>query len=439
MSSLRIDLARIAASVARADECRNIEHRRRGGDTYVVGYESRRQLQEVQRYCHRRGIPVTPGGGGLSGGLVGLPGAGVVLRGLDRSVERVGAGLYRVHAGTTWHETVLALRASRRVPTVVHSALDATVAGSISLGGFGPRSFRRGPQCDHVRGLGLVLADGTEVMASRSENPALLQAALCGFGAIGTIEHALLESQPARTARYSMQAELPDLRRGLLLLREMAALDCQPDALFLRLTEHGLIVQVECDAVVWRALRPLLAGARVAPRPPASRAPAATGAARRFAGRPIWRQFVVSLSAFFAIRRSLESVLRDATDSSVGWRVLLGPTRCGHEDGDAAPLLSPLRRLRGEWGVGIGVHLFARPGTVRAARALQRRVRAACVAAGGVPYAQAVVESSEAELRRFFRSGLERWRDIKDRVDPDGRMSPLVSRRLIGRHGREPV
>jgi cytokinin dehydrogenase len=430
MSSLRSDLARLASTVVRVDGCENLERRRRCDNTCVVGFESRRQLRDILRYSHARGIPVTPAGGGFSGGIVGLPDDGIVLRALNRSVRRVGEALYRVHAGTTWNRAVAVLRASGRVPAVLHPAMEATVVGSVSLGGFGPHSFGRGPQSDQVEGIGLVLADGTEVLASRTENADLLQAALCGFGAIGYIEHAVLQSLPLRRPRYSMQAELPGLRHGLPLMRALPALANRPDALSLRFTAHGLIARVECGAAAWRELRPLLAAARVTSAAPA---PAPNGDARGAGGRRIWRHFVVPLSGFFAIRRCVESVMKEAAARSVDCRVLLSPSRCGHSDGDSMPLLSPLQRLRGEWGVGVGVHLLARPGSIRAAHALQRRFRAACVDAGGLPYAQAVVESSETELRGFFGSNLRRWRDIKDRADPDARMSPLVSRRLRGR------
>ena len=75
-----------------------------------------------------------------------------------------------------------------------------SIAGALSTGTHGTGA-RFGGLATLVRGLQIVLADGSVVDCSDTENPELYQAAKIGLGAIGTITKLDLAVQPAYTMR----------------------------------------------------------------------------------------------------------------------------------------------------------------------------------------------------------------------------------------------
>jgi FAD/FMN-containing dehydrogenase len=96
------------------------------------------------------------------------------------------ARTYRVQAGTRWHQVIAALDPLGLSPKVMQSNADFGVASTFSVNAHGwPCPF--GPMGSTVRSLGMVLADGTALRASPSENPDLFAAAMGGYGLIGLI------------------------------------------------------------------------------------------------------------------------------------------------------------------------------------------------------------------------------------------------------------
>jgi FAD/FMN-containing dehydrogenase len=110
------------------------------------------------------------------------------------SVE-TGADTYTVQAGTRWHQVIAALDPLGLSPKVMQSNSDFGVASTFSVNAHGwPCPF--GPMGSTVRSVGMVLADGTALRASRSENLDLFAAAMGGYGLIGLITD--LEVEAAR-------------------------------------------------------------------------------------------------------------------------------------------------------------------------------------------------------------------------------------------------
>lgn len=96
------------------------------------------------------------------------------------------AKTYRAHAGTRWSGAIAALDPIGLSPAVMQSNHDFGLAATFSVNAHGwPVPY--GPMGATVRSATMVLADGTLVTASRSENPELFAAAMGGYGLIGAI------------------------------------------------------------------------------------------------------------------------------------------------------------------------------------------------------------------------------------------------------------
>lgn len=118
-------------------------------------------------------------------------------------VEADGEG-YRVQAGTRWHQVIAALDPLGLSPKVMQSNSDFGVAATFSVGAHGwPMPF--GPMGSTVRSVQMVLADGSLVRASRTENADLFSAAMGGYGLIGLITELDVEAVPNQLLEPSFQ------------------------------------------------------------------------------------------------------------------------------------------------------------------------------------------------------------------------------------------
>ncbi|OZA01947.1 MAG: hypothetical protein B7Y02_17135 [Rhodobacterales bacterium 17-64-5] len=119
------------------------------------------------------------------------------------SVEVAGE-TYRVQAGTRWHQVIAALDPLGLSPKVMQSNADFGVASTFSVNAHGwPMPF--GPMGSTVRSLRMVLADGSLVTASRTENPDLFSAAMGGYGLIGLITELEVEAVPNQLLQPSFR------------------------------------------------------------------------------------------------------------------------------------------------------------------------------------------------------------------------------------------
>lgn len=111
---------------------------------------------------------------------------------------------YRVHAGARWHQVIAALDATGRSPKVMQSNNDFGVAAAFSVNVHGwATAFA--PMGSTVRSVRMILADGSAVIASRSENPELFAAAMGGYGLIGLITELEIDSVPNTLLKPLMQ------------------------------------------------------------------------------------------------------------------------------------------------------------------------------------------------------------------------------------------
>ena len=99
----------------------------------------------------------------------------------DRSTKT-----FRADAGTRWHHVIAALDRVDFSPAVMQSNHDFGVAATFCVNAHGwPVPY--GPFGATVRSLRLMLADGTVVSCSRTENRELFQLAMGGYGLLGII------------------------------------------------------------------------------------------------------------------------------------------------------------------------------------------------------------------------------------------------------------
>ena len=104
------------------------------------------------------------------------------------------ARTFRVQAGTRWHQVIAALEPAGLSPKVMQSNADFGVAATYSVNAHGwPTAF--GPMGSTVREVEMLLADGSLVTASRTENPQIFAAAMGGYGLIGQITALVVEAE----------------------------------------------------------------------------------------------------------------------------------------------------------------------------------------------------------------------------------------------------
>ncbi len=119
------------------------------------------------------------------------------------SVE-TGAETYKVQAGTRWSQVIAALDPMKLAPKVMQSNNDFAVASTFSVNAHG-WATAHGPMGATVRSLQMMLADGSLITASRTENANLFAAAQGGYGLIGMITELEVEHAPNQLLEPTFQ------------------------------------------------------------------------------------------------------------------------------------------------------------------------------------------------------------------------------------------
>ena len=155
----------------------------RDGDDERVIAELRAQLQAAAR----AGQPLCVGGARHSMGGQSLPRDGVAVSLAAPLCEpNTAKRTYRVRGGVRWSEVIQALDPHGFSVAVMQSNHDFSVAGTLSVNAHGwPVPF--GPFGSTVRAVRLLLADGTVVSCSRTDNADLFSLVIGGYGLLGII------------------------------------------------------------------------------------------------------------------------------------------------------------------------------------------------------------------------------------------------------------
>lgn len=102
---------------------------------------------------------------------------------------------YRVHAGTRWHQVVAGLDKVGFSPAVMQSNSDFSVGATYCVNAHGwPTPF--GPMGATVRSFRIMMADGSLLTCSRTENAELFRFAQGGYGLFGVLIDFVVDMEP---------------------------------------------------------------------------------------------------------------------------------------------------------------------------------------------------------------------------------------------------
>lgn len=143
----------------------------------------RRELREAAA----EGRPVSVGAARHSMGGQALIRNGVAMTfDIDHCELDRASKLFRAHAGTRWHQVIAHLDPAGFSPAVMQSNADFGVAATFSVNAHGwPTPY--GPFGSTVRSFRMMLADGSLVTCSRTENAELFGLAMGGYGLFGIL------------------------------------------------------------------------------------------------------------------------------------------------------------------------------------------------------------------------------------------------------------
>jgi cytokinin dehydrogenase len=169
---------------------------------------SEEHLQKFIELANKHKVKITCRGQGHStdGQILCENGIVIDLRDLPKQFQfthpdRKDAFVVSGHA--TWKELLDVTIQHRKTVPVLTDYLKLSVAGTLSIGGLGGSSFKKGCQADHVLALRILTFDGRILFCSRTENKELFNAALCGSGQVGIILDATLSLVESKEQAHS--------------------------------------------------------------------------------------------------------------------------------------------------------------------------------------------------------------------------------------------
>lgn len=145
------------------------------------------RLRAELKAARADGRPVVAGAARHSMGGQSLPRDGTAITfDINRVEPNRSAKTFQVHAGTRWHQVIRSLDTIGFSPAVMQSNADFGVAATFSVNAHGwPVPY--GPFGSTVRSIEMMLADGSIVTCSRTENAELFKLAMGGYGFFGII------------------------------------------------------------------------------------------------------------------------------------------------------------------------------------------------------------------------------------------------------------
>ena len=173
------------------------------------GEEAVTRLRAEVAEARAAGRPVATSGARHSLGGQSLPLDGTAMRFVEEPVRRLGNRIVRVGAGTSWRRVISELDPLGLSPAVMQSNSDFSVGGTFCVNAHG-WAIPRGPFGSSVLSVRMMLADGTLLTASRTENAELFALALGGYGLYGIVLDLDLEVVPNALLEASFLHVPPD-------------------------------------------------------------------------------------------------------------------------------------------------------------------------------------------------------------------------------------
>jgi FAD/FMN-containing dehydrogenase len=434
--------ARLPAAVRRVAADSDFGGTNRGPQV-CVRTQTVEEVMTVLEISRQHIVPIAVRGAGhSSGGQTSCP-SGIVLEHAPVAEQaQISGDVAEAPAHWTWHRLESELRAVGRDLIVATSSLETTVGGTLSLGGFGVRSVRSGPQVDHVLALRLICANGEVVWCSPSDRADLFHSALTGMGRVGIIDRVRICTRPRHDHLASVTREhatFADLAGYLRSISEDAA---NPPDYCSALAKQGKIESFV--AVCHRSEREARQQLDALPesRLPESRASHARRAAisvERFEAeerampveywrscRNLWCDYCFTGPAFAQFAAFVDSDLSSSIRGHLAYVMSIAPRR-------GEPFALDMRPAANEQSYSIGLfYSVPRDDSAGVRRATECHVRALseCMRLGGRPYLHGLWGGarglSRSQLTALFGSPYERLNQVRSLVDPLGLLNPLA-------------
>lgn len=374
----------------------------------------------ILAFSRRYSVPVSVRGSGYSRSADTAPAGIVLLPQPPTPIAMRGDGTALVPASTRWQAAAEQLAAYGAAPPVLTSFLRTTVGGTLSAGGYGIRSIRRGNQLDHVRRVRLVLPDGNVRWYDR-DDPAF-RFAIGSMGQIGcldSVEMATVRATPPPRAFFRTHTSLAALVSRVQWLATPSVQT--PDVFFSSSGSKDLARQ---------NFREWVAYDDAATTPPPSYGAFGNVAFERnvtdevsqwlapFQHHERWfADFVVTYEGLIELAEAADRRLARGTMPHLESVYVLA---CRN-----APRLNAIDGRFGDSPMlfGLGMYFIMRSGDSArnaAARDALRELRDLCIAGGGRPTPYGWHELTRNEMREVYGRDFEAFEKLRDTLDPTG-------------------
>jgi cytokinin dehydrogenase len=181
----------------------------------------------VLKTASDHGVPVSVRGSGHGQSGQCLSERSIVLnmRQLSRVEIATADRIALAEGGATWRHVVDEAFAQGLLPRGLTLVTDATVAGTLSVGGVGGESFRIGAQVNNVLYLDVAMLDGRIVRASPEENRDIYDCVRSGLGQCGVI---LRAAYPLRSCKAKLRTYFFAYRDAEACVSDLLSLHGRP-------------------------------------------------------------------------------------------------------------------------------------------------------------------------------------------------------------------
>lgn len=394
----------------------------------VLRVTNSEQARVILAEAFSNNIAVNFRGAGHSFGDHCISDGGVlVLNAIHRPVERLDDVHFSISAGSTWLATEVMLNAHGRSAPVLSNWLHVTVAGTLSVGGYGWASLRYGGQTDNVESISLI--DGScELRAITPNSGADWGVATCSAGRLGFVTDCIISTVPAAKNLHlacRSHATVQDLTTAM---RRDSMKDDAPEMAWAQVKQDSFL-QFAAERSDESIPKQLLAGADTQHSVFPWTDWLIQHSHREFAQDVAfaWSDYVLPADAFdeftdFAWRLASES------ENAALWRPRMRILAMqGTTKERPAQLLSASRLNQSGMRFGVGVYLeppLARPDIVTEATEVLTILLEACITKGGRPYFGSWHEMNEQLAMRAYGQDLIDTRQILSQFPNAALMNP---------------
>lgn len=158
---------------------------------------SARDIQRIILFANRENMALSMRGQGHSTHGQSQAQAGIVIDSRTLASVEITEQAAIVGPGARWIDVLQAALERGLTPPVLTDFIELSVGGTLSGGGIGGATHRRGLQVNNVLELELVTGAGERLVCSPDQHPGLFDGVLGGLGQLGVIVRATLALAPA--------------------------------------------------------------------------------------------------------------------------------------------------------------------------------------------------------------------------------------------------